>query len=193
MPNTVFACFLDNNTELMEKHWLNKMAAKVAPASGNQPAKIHVELFFPSQDDDGSQDVVKGQACSIHYNNRVFLAQKRFSRVQWTFRSMLLNDEQYEKVLGYCEAHVGCSFNHPGYFLQPLNRILDIRHDWPCKFGNYKPRFFCSEICIEALKCGGVLPESCKSNIHPQEMFKLLEDGTTRGSVRNVNQLAFNF
>lgn len=192
MP-TVYCCFLDNDTELMEKHWLNRMAAKVAPPSGDLPAKIHVELFFPAQDDDGSSEVVKGEACSIHYNNKVFLSKKRFSRVQWTFRSMDLTDEQFEQVYNYCKAHVGCSFNHVGYFLQPFHKWLDIRHDWPQKFGDYKPRYFCSEICIEALKAGNVLPQSCKSNIHPQEMFKLLEDGTTRGCVRNVNQLAFNF
>jgi len=189
---TVFACFLDNDTELMEKHWLNRAAAAVAPCAGDQVPKIHVELFFPNNDD-GSSEVVKGQACSIHYNNKVFLANKRFSRVQWTFRSMQLNEEQYEKVYKYCEAHVGCSFNHVGYFLQPVNKYINIKYDWPSNFGDYKPRFFCSEICIEALKAGGVLPDGCKSNIHPQEMFKLLEDGTTRGCVRDMNQLAFNF
>ena len=46
MP-TLYVCFLQNDVEIMESHWLNKMAALVAPKSEHTP-KIHVELFFPS-------------------------------------------------------------------------------------------------------------------------------------------------
>jgi hypothetical protein len=177
----------------MQKHWLNAMASRVAPKPSNgDPPKIHVELFFPevSEDDD---EAVCGNACSIHYNGKVFLSRKKFSRSQWTFRSMPLTDEQYERVENYCKEKVGSRFNHLGYFLQPLNKYIDVRYDWPVSMGHYGARYFCSEICIEALKAGDVLSSNVKSNIHPEEMFRLLEDETTSASVRDITKLSLQF
>lgn len=187
--STIYACFLRNDTEIMAAHILNKLASWIAPKceEGVEP-QIHVELFFP--DEEGKEnELVSGQACSIHYNGEVFLTRKRFSRKQWNFRSLDTTQEQYDAVLDYCKNAVGCHFNHVGYFLQPL---LSINHDWPLKWG-YNKRYYCSEIVVEALKAGGVFPSTMKSQIHPQTLYAMLKDETTSACVRNVKNLQFNF
>jgi hypothetical protein len=188
MP-TLYACFLENDTELMERHWLNKVAAQVAP-SGTLKPKIHVELFFPDNVEQG--DIVSGRACSIHYNGTVFLAKKRFSRKQWSFRSLDVSSEQYDKVLSFCELHKGEHFNHLSYFLQPVNHYLGITPHWPTRFG-YSSRWFCSEICLGALKSASIVPVSTFVSMHPQEMFNLLEDATTSACVRNMDNIPLSF
>jgi hypothetical protein len=187
--STIYACFLRNDTDIMAAHILNKIASMVAPAceQGVEP-QIHVELFFP--DEEGKEnELVSGQACSIHYNGTVFLTRKRFSRKQWNFRSLDTTKEQYDAVLNYCTAAVGCHFNHVGYFLQP---IVSIDHTWPESMG-YNKRYYCSEIVIEALKAGGVFPPDTKSQIHPQSLYMMLKADTTSACVRNVKNLTFNF
>ena len=187
--STIYACFLRNDNEIMAAHILNKVAAKIAPATENNvPPQIHVELFFPDELKRDT-DLVSGQACSIHYNGKVFLQRKRFSRKQWNFRSLNTTQEQYDDVLAYCEGAVGCQFNHVGYFLQPL---MWIKHDWPTFFG-MKKRYYCSEICIEALKAGGVFPKKMRSQIHPQTLYAMLKDETTSACVRDVNKINLNF
>lgn len=187
--STIYACFLRNDTEIMAAHVLNKVASMIAPEceEGSEP-QIHVELFFP--DDEGKDnELVSGQACSIHYNGEVFLTRKRFSRKQWNFRSLDTTQEQYDAVLQYCKDAVGCHFNHVGYFLQPF---LSIDHAWPTKMG-FKKRYYCSEIVVEALKAGGVFPSNMKSQIHPQTLYAMLKDETTSACVRNVKNMTFNF
>jgi len=187
--STIYACFLRNSTDIMAAHILNKLASWIAPKceEGVEP-QIHVELFFP--DEEGKEnELVSGQACSIHYNGQVFLTRKRFSRKQWNFRSLDTTQEQYDAVLNYCKNAVGCHFNHVGYFLQPL---LSVDHAWPTKLG-YNKRYYCSEIVVEALKAGGVFPQDMKSQIHPQTLYSLLKDETTSACVRNVKKMEFQF
>ena len=105
--STIYACFLRNSTDIMAAHILNKLASWIAPKceEGVEP-QIHVELFFP--DEEGKEnELVSGQACSIHYNGQVFLTRKRFSRKQWNFRSLDTTQEQYDAVLNYCKNTVG--------------------------------------------------------------------------------------
>jgi len=185
----VYACFLENDPEIMERHWLNAMAARLAPSTKRNP-KIHVELFFP--DNHEKDEIVSGRACSIHYNGTVFLTKKRFSRKQWSFRSLDVSARQYNQVLAFCEAHRGERFNHLGYFLQPVNAYLNITPNWPTWFG-YSPRWFCSEICLAALKAADIVPETTFVSMHPQELYNLLEDVTTSSCVRNMDQIPLCF
>ena len=106
MTTQLYVCFLENDLSLMESHWLNRMAAKLAPKSSNSP-KIHVELFFPDNRQDESENVA-GQACSIYYNQQVFLTHKNFSRKQWSFRTLNVTDDQYRKVHAFCKSHGLC-------------------------------------------------------------------------------------
>ena len=187
MP-TLYVCFLQNDIELMESHWLNRMAAWLAPKSEHTP-KIHVELFFP--DNTRHDDIVEGKACSIHYGGRVFMQKKRFSRKQWSFRTLNVTQSQYDKIEMFCKGHKGNTFNYVGYYFQPIN-FLGI-HPYTYTFFGMNPKWFCSEICIEALKAGGVLKDSISSSIHPQTLFEMLEDSTTVDCVRNYTKLEIQF
>lgn len=49
MDYSVYVCFLSSDSELLEKHWLNTLAAKAAPArpSGSKLGpKIHCEVLL---------------------------------------------------------------------------------------------------------------------------------------------------
>ena len=183
MP-TLYVCFLETDQEIMERHWLNRMAAWVSPSD---KAKIHVELFFPEEN---RGEIVSGKACSIHYSGKVFLTKKNFSRKQWCFRTVSVNTEQLKRIRMFCEAHVGEHFNYMGYYLQPLR--LPLTPYTPQWLG-LSPRWFCSEICIEALKAGGVLGDNVNASLHPQELFEALQDATTADSVRNYEKLDIQF
>tara|TARA_B100000674_G_C37945556_1_gene964775 strand:+ start:364 stop:930 length:567 start_codon:yes stop_codon:yes gene_type:complete len=187
--STIYACFLTGDNEIMASHFLNTLAVKVAPRTGDREPQIHVELFFP--DEEGKEeDLVSGQACSIHYNGTVFLTRKRFSRSQWNFRSLDTTPEQYELIKQYCQEAVGCHFNHLGYFLQP---IMKIDHTWARDWFGMGRRYYCSEIVCEALKFGGVFPETMRSQIHPETLYSLLLDDTTNACVKDVKKINFNF
>ena len=187
--STIFACFLRNDNEIMAAHILNKLAAKIAPKTGNSEPQIHVELFFPDEESN-EQDLICGQACSIHYNGKVFLTRKRFSRSQWNFRSLDTTPEQYEAILSYCKEAVGCRFNHLGYFLQP---VMKIDHSWAQDWFGFGKRYYCSEIVVEALKAGGVFPQSMRSQIHPETLYSILKDETTSACVKDVKKIQFTF
>ena len=183
MP-TLYVCFLENDQEIMEQHVLNRLAAML---SSSDRAKIHVELFFPEEN---HGDIVSGKACSIHYSGKVFLAKKNFSRKQWCFRTVNTSEDQYNRIKSFCEAHVGNNFNYLGYYLQPLNLPITPYH--PMRFG-FQPRWFCSEICIEALKAGNVIDKNTNASMHPHELFEALQDATTADSVRNYKKLDIQF
>ena len=186
----IYVCFLENDDEIMERHWLNAMAARVAPSSKENP-KIHVELFFPKDNPtQRNTEVMTGDACSIHYGGEVFLQQKRFSRKQWCFRTLSCTQGQYDKVLQFCKDHKGEGFNYLSYFLQPT--WFSPGPYTLTSFG-FQPRWFCSEICIGALKEGNVLHKDVDVSMHPQELYTILEDMTTPDSVRNYHEMSLKF
>jgi len=189
----LYVCFLENDDELMQHHWLNRAAARLAPTSVENP-KIHVELFFPSANASSTSDVVSGRACSIYYNGRVFLTKKKFSRKQWSFRTLNVNKQQYDEILSFCHAHVGEGFNHLSYFTYPM-KCSDKYSFSPYTLESVglKPRWFCSEICVEALKAGGVLDDWVHPSMHPQQLFTLLETSTTPDCVRNYDDMKLSF
>lgn len=190
MP-TIYVCFLQNDTELMEAHILNKMASMLAPAADHGSPKIHVELFFPNKSSSYNNDVLEGKACSIYYGGKVFLVQKKFSRKQWSFRKLDVNSNQYDKIYDYCNKHVGDGFNHLSYFTYPVN-CQQITPYWPTYFGG-QPRYFCSEICVEALKAGNIIDKDSHSSIHPQQLFALLKEDSTPDCVRNYDNMKLSF
>lgn len=191
MSNKLYVCFLENDEEIMEHHWLNRMAAKLAPETKNNKPKIHVELFFPSDRISESDEIVSGQACSIYYNNKVFLTHKNFSRKQWSFRTLDVSATQYKKIHSFCKQHVGDTFNHLSYFTYPVN-CKQITPYWPQRF-NMRPKWFCSEIVIEALKHGNVLDQSIHPSMHPEKLYSLLESSSTPDCVRNYGKIKLVF
>ena len=195
MSSLLYVCFLENDLELMEHHWLNRMAARLAPKSksGEMP-KIHVELFFPTKGAQNKGDIVTGQACSIYYNSKVFLTRKNFSRKQWSFRTLNVNNDQLERIFNFCKAHRGEKFNHLSYYTYPLNCYDKLKAGpyWGERFG-MKPQWFCSEICVAALQAGGVLDHSLHPSMHPQALFALLEESTTPDCVRDYTDMKLSF
>ena len=123
-------------------------------------------------------------------NNETFLSRKNFSRKQWCFRTLSVNDNQYKRIRMFCEAHVGNNFNYLGYYLQPLRLPIT---PYTSQYLGMSPRWFCSEICIEALKAGAVLQDKVSASMHPQELFEALQDATTAESVRNYDKLDIQF
>lgn len=189
----LYVCFLENDHEIMEHHILNRLAARLAPTSVENP-KIHVELFFPGANRNKKSETVSGRACSIYYNGSVFLTRKSFSRKQWSFRTLNVSEDQYSKILRFCQSHVGEKFNHLSYFTYPMkcsDRFSPGPYT-PTRFG-MKPRWFCSEICVAALQAGGVLDESIHPSMHPQKLFTVLEEFTTPDCVRNYEEMTLNF
>ena len=173
--------FLPADSELLESHWLNSMASKVAP-SGNAIPKIHVELLFEEKSD---EDDVIGKACSIHYNGEVFLEPKRFSRKQWQFRKLSCTKHQAEDALNFCKAHVGEKFNHLGYFLHPVMPCQITPHTMQTFGLSNTPRWYCSEIVSAALLTSGIcdgIPVSC----HPEKLFQLVKDSTAPSCPKNT-------
>lgn len=190
--NTLYVCFLENDEEIMEHHILNRLAANLAPKTSNNNPKIHVELFFPSENTDEEADVMTGKACSIYYNQKVFLVQKSFSRKQWSFRKLSgLTDDQYNNTYNFCKEHTGEGFNHLSYFTYPMN-CQQVTPYWTTNLG-MKPRWFCSEICVEALKAGGVLAKNTHPSIHPEELFQILKSSSTPDCVRNYEKMKLVF
>jgi len=185
----IYVCFLQNDAEIMERHFLNAVAAKVAPTAKTDP-KIHVELFFPSGHHNPESEVMSGEACSVHYGGTVFLTQKRFSRKQWCFRTLSCTQKQYDATYKFCKEHKGEKFNYLSYFLQPTGWAPGpyFLTSW-----GLSPRWFCSEICVDALKHGDVLAKTVNSSMHPEELFTILMDITTPDSVRNYRDLSLKF
>ena len=106
------------------------------------------------------------------------------------FQSFILSQKQYDDTYKFCKGHVGENFNYLSYFLQPTGWAPG-----PYSFSSwgFSPRWFCSEICIEALKEGGVLSKDVNTSMHPQSLYDILEDITTADSVRNYREITLNF
>ena len=52
----LYICFLENDQSLMEKHWLNQMAAYLAPVSKNKPKIVKGTSFLSWVYKDGKTD-----------------------------------------------------------------------------------------------------------------------------------------
>ena len=184
MSKEIVLCFLDMNSPEIADHWLNRFAARLAPKTSNGLPKIHVELLFKETND------TEGMACSIYYDKQVHYYKKRFSRLNWSFRSIYCSTQAYNKIKNYCRNAAGCKFNKIGYFLFWLG--IRLSGQYPCKFG-YRPRYFCSEIITQALKAGGVLNNEQPSVIHPETLYRLVAPASTLTTIRNWDQKAMNY
>jgi len=156
----------------METHILNKAAALVAWESNPM---IHTEILFV---DNVTRDDVVGRACSIHYNGKVFLESKRFSRSQWRFRSVNCTAEQVRKAFEFCQDKVGQPFNKVGYFLTPFCAPRRLRDD----------SWFCSEIVAGALRAADM---DVEPSLHPNALFKSIKNLTTPDCPRQMGEMLF--
>jgi len=176
----VYCAFLSADSELLQSHWLNRLAAR---ASSAENPKIHVELLFSSRDTPGE---ILGESCSITHGNKVFLQEKRFSRSNWEFRRIPMSEAQAETVKEWCASRVGDSFNHLGFYTTPVGCVK------PTSLYNIglakTPQWFCSEVVSHALSQVGVIPAV---SVHPQKLFDMLQDITVVDSARSSEGIKF--
>ena len=156
----------------MQRHVLNKAAAVV---TGETNPMIHTEILFV---DRSTPDGVVGRACSIHYNGKVFLERKKFSRKNWHFRSVPCTEEQAQKALKFCTDHVGDPFNTWGYFLTPVCAPRRLASD----------SWFCSEIVAGALMSAGI---DVEPSLHPHQLYKSVKNLTTPDCPRDIGEMKF--
>lgn len=179
----VMVCFLPASSALLEKHWLNSMAAKLAPSvtGSRKSPMVHSELFFPHTGRPFDTNLVSGKSCGIHYGGKVFLADKVFSKRDWLFRRIDCTPEQQKEMQKFCESQVDGGFNRIGYFA-PCNPSSWFRSTEP------KQKWYCSELTAHALAAGGVIPVELarQGSVHPEKLYQCLEDLSYVDCGRNL-------
>jgi hypothetical protein len=186
----IMLCFVRSDSDILEASWLNRAAAALANTEQDEVPFIHAELLFVPPNSQSGTDTVAGLACSIVYNGSVHLESKRFSRKEWFFRSMECSKGQYDTMMDFCKQHHGEGFNHLGYFMywSPL-RPSPTAYQWL----GLRPRWYCSEIVIGALKQGEILDDSVSNSMHPHELYKIVQDNSMADCGRNMQQVNLRF
>ena len=194
MPHKIMLAFVRSDSDILESSWLNRAAASLATTSDGSTPFIHAELLFVPPEETTStsetSESVNGEAMSIVYSGAVHLEKKRFSRQEWFFRSMECTKTQYDSMLEFAREHKGEGFNHMGYFMfwSPL-RPSPMFYTWL----GMKPRWFCSEIVVSALKHGGLLADDVTPSMHPNELYKLVQGTSMADCGRNLKSVTLSF
>ena len=83
---------------------------------------------------------------------------------------MDVGEKEYDKMLQFCQDHVGESFNHAGYFMYwaPI-QPRPMFYPWL----GMKPRWYCSEIVLAALQAGDLLSSDIPTTMHPHQLFEV--------------------
>jgi hypothetical protein len=118
-------------------HWLNHLVTFISPPYS------HCDLQFEN-------DI----ATSIYQNESVYIEKKNFTRCNYKRVSLSISDEEYNKILKFCENH------------HKNKTKFDIHGMLGCflPFYNFKPKekTFCSRYIVEALQ---------ESNIHELKLL----------------------
>ena len=177
----VMVCFLPASSELLQKSWLNTMAARLAPQNNdNREPMVHVELFFPTAT---SAEEILGHSCGIHYGGNVFWAPKKFSKKNWMFRTLPITKQQHAKLEHFCRKQENGAFNYTGYYapcsLMPRkNRIAEpliAEQSW-----------YCSELVTSALEYAGLLRPGTDAHTHPDALYENIKDATYADCARSL-------
>ncbi len=123
---------------------------------------IHCELILPG-----------GEAVSILANGTVFMTPaKRFSRSDWTFKRVAIDESQRVALYAWACAQQGKPFNKLGYYTQPVL-------GWSGGGNSY----FCSELCATGLQVAGVLD----SGVRPHALSPGALHDVLRANVKFVD------
>jgi len=171
----LYACFLPSDSSLLEDSFINRLAACFA---SSRTPMIHVELLFAENDGDF------GESCSIHYQGKVFLKQKRFSRANYQFRRIQATDEQIRKVYEFCKRCEGNSFNRLGFFLQPFRFAPDSQFMFDKGLSD-TPQWYCSSLCCSALRFANIF-QDMPTAMHPHAMYEFLKPRSAPDVPRKV-------
>ena len=187
MAREIFVCYLPADSALLQKHWLNKIAAWWAgkPEDGRKCPMIHCELFLPNEQQcNSANDTVRGVACGIHYGGTVFFHNKEFSRKSWCFRPLSVSESQFDNLKTWCHqrAEKRDDFNKVGFFCGTPNslNISTPRQNW-----------FCSQLVGAALRDCNIVDLQETQMTHPESLYVALQPFTYLATVRNVKGLGF--
>jgi len=188
----IMLCFVRSDSSVLQESWLNTAASFFAPrAVRNGPPYIHAELLFPPKDNGAKKADLYGDACSIVYGGTVHFTKKRFSRKEWEFRSMECSEEQYNDMKDFCKLHVGDTFNHLGYFMYWAGMFAP-KPMFYTYFG-MRPKWYCSEIVIGALKKGGIFDNSFPAAEHPDSLYHAVKNRSMMDCGRNMREVQLQF
>ena len=190
MTHKIMLCFVRSDSDILQSSWLNRAAASLASNEDGSAPYIHSELLFCPPGSPSGKDTISGLACSIVYSGQVHLESKRFSRKEWFFRSMECSKGQYDMMMNFCQEHKGEGFNHLGYFLywSPL-RPSPTAYNWL----GMSSRWYCSEIVIGALKHGEILDDNVSNSMHPNDLYKLVQNNSMADCGRNMKDINLRF
>lgn len=193
MKRQIMLCFVRSDSSVLESSWLNSAASFFAPrAPRSGPPYIHVEIMFPPGNTaSNTTNDVYGDACSIVYGGSVHFVKKRFSRKEWEFRSMECTEEQYNNMKIFCKSHIGDNFNHVGYFMYWAGMFAPKPMFYT--YLGMKPRWYCSEIVIGALKNGGLMEDSFPNAEHPDKLYHTVKNKSMINCGRNMKEVKLSF
>ena len=168
----IIVCYLRAGSELLQDHWLNRMARYFAPrydtSDGTEPV-VHVELYFPSAHG------ANGMSSGIHYGGTTFLHPKMFRRSNWVFHAIPATAEQVRAAKAFCSRQSGTPFNYRGFFLPAF---LNISHT-PRMNGLDTKRmpWYCSELVAYALHYAQLLDTAgtVEARAHPNAAYNVIQ------------------
>jgi hypothetical protein len=151
--NTVHVAFLGMDSDLALDVWANRAAACLSNSK-----IIHCEVILPR----------RGEAMSIMANGKVFIHNKKFSRVDWEFRSVRVTRAQEDALYAFAASAVDRPFNWWGYYLLPLGGV-----------DGDKTSYFCSELCAHALQSMGLFPRLVPHKTTPGGLMAAMSQSDT--------------
>ena len=113
--------------------------------------------------------------CELLFNDGSWFGCKPNGDTKTNYRSRIINDkwdfielnitlEEEKKIKIWCDNEVGCSYDWKGIFLSQILPFGEQSRD----------KWFCSEICVEALQVIGKLLGITSWKISPGKLYKLL-------------------
>lgn len=170
MSPGIIVCYLRSSSNLLQDHFLNRMAALRAPtAQDNSEPMVHVELYFPNENDRDT-----GLSAGIHYGGRMFMFPKAFKRTDWTFHSIPATSRQIARAKAFCRRQLGAGFNYHGFFLPSA---CNIGHGYRVRNADTKRMpWFCSELVAYALHHADILDDGATklASSHPTAMYNVM-------------------
>jgi hypothetical protein len=168
----IIICYLRADSDVLEDHILNRLAARLAPKYDDDEREpvVHVEMFFPDL-----HDTSTGLSAGICYGGKVFMHPKRFSRTTWEFHSVPVTESQLYRAKEFSDRQRGASFNYRGFFMpQPCGLGHDYRSQ---RLATHKMPWYCSELVSYALMHAGVLEgdKAYLASKHPNATYQVIE------------------
>jgi len=123
----------------------------------------HCELLFRDPKS-GRQNL----ASSIYQGERIFLRNKTFGRVSWSFKNIQITSKQADAMRGFCSAAAQKDI--------PFNLAGLMRCCTPFPRPTDHSCYFCSEYLICAFQAAGLFQAANPAMVTPSGLFDMLKD-----------------